>query len=98
MRKCVGLIILIGWLAGGSVSATDQKNQVIVFNSITFNENWSDLFLKMIYRQISDRDSIVFETYELVLPQFEKRGRCGAVAAGYFKEITGKARCCCIYR
>lgn len=72
MRKCVGLIILIGWLAGGSVSATDQKNQVIVFNSITFNENWSDLFLKMIYRQISDRDSIVFETYELVLPRLKK--------------------------
>ena len=40
MRKCVGLIVLIGWLAGSSVFAADQKNQIIVFNSITFNENW----------------------------------------------------------
>lgn len=72
MRKCVGLIVLIGWLAGSSVFATDQKNQVIIFNSITFNENWSDLFLRMIYRQTSDRDSIVFETCELVLPRLKK--------------------------
>ena len=72
MRKCVGLIILIGWLAGSSVFATDQKNQVIVFNSISFNENWSDLFLRMVYRQISDRDSIVFETCELRLPRLKK--------------------------
>lgn len=92
MRKCVGLIVLIGWLAGSSVFAADQKNQIIVFNSITFNENWSDLFLRMIYRQTSDCDSIVFETCELVLPRLKKEADVEQLHRDILKKYPKKPR------
>lgn len=72
-RKCTMkirsiLIILISFCFFVSVYGSEKKGRIAILNSITFEENWSDFFIRSLNRQLQKKGNLPVDTFEMRVP------------------------------
>lgn len=62
------LIILISFCLSVSAYGSEKKGRIVVLNSITFEENWSDFFIRSLNQQLQKKGNFPVDTFEMRVP------------------------------
>ena len=68
MKTRLVLVILISLCSVVSTFGNDKKGRVLILNSITFEENWSNFFIKNLNNQFLKKGNLPVDTFELRIP------------------------------
>ena len=72
-------LILLNLCITSFLYGEKKENQVVIFNSATFTENWSNIFMKKIQQKIIGEKNVAVDTFELMIRSLKDEAEVAAL-------------------